>query len=154
MNMLKPLMLSVSILVLSLVSALAYADYKSDIIDSCTSYQQGDDSRHVNACKLYIDGFIDSSLFTDTGALKPKASIEKVTSQKSDYLKRVYQTRVLTTSSILPNEEVHQFCIPKEYDRKAVASSLAKSIDISELAAKPLKEVLFNTLIEDFPCHS
>jgi len=154
MNMLKHLMLSVMAGGLLLMPTLVQADYKSDIIDSCNSYQQGVDNRKVNACKLYIDGFIDSSLFTETGVVKPKASIEKVTPAQSNYLKRVYQTRVLTTSSLLPNEEAHQFCIPNEYDRKAIASSLAKSMDISQLATKPLKEVLFNTLIEDFPCHS
>lgn len=137
---------------LLLTPTIAMADFKSDIIDSCTEYQQGKDTSKINACKLYIDGFIDSALITDDAVIKPRAMIERQSKPTSDYMKRAYRTRLLTTSSMLANEEAHEFCIPRELDRQTLASTVAKSLDIKKLADKPLKEVLFETLIEDYPC--
>jgi hypothetical protein len=152
MRTLKTLTHSIIAVTLLAVSGTAFADFKSDIINSCKAYQEGEDKSEINACKLYIDGFIDSSLLTKDGVVKPKAMIGNKSSQQSDFLKRAYQTRILTTSSMLKNEEAHQFCIPLEYDRKEIASSVAKSMDINQLTKKKLKEVLFETLIADFPC--
>jgi len=152
MNILKAIIPSATSVVLLLMPVVAFADFKSDIISSCKAYQQGEDKSEINPCKLYIDGFIDSSLLTEDGVVQPKAMIGRNAPQQSDFLKRAYRTRVLTTSSMLTNEDTHQFCIPREYDRKAIASSVAKSMDISQLAEKQLKEVLFETLISDFPC--
>ncbi len=152
MNTLKFLTLSTITVIMILAPQVAHADFKSEIIDSCTAYQTGKDTNEVNACKLYIDGFIDSSLLTEEGIIKPKAMIERQPQEQSDYLKRAYQTRLLTTSSLIANEDAHQFCIPREYDRKVIASTLAKSLDINQLNDKPLKQVLFDTLIADFPC--
>lgn len=152
MKTLKRLILNITSVGLLVIPMSAIANFKSDIIDSCKAYQQGEDKSEINACKLYIDGFIDSSLLTKDGVVKPKAMIERKSAPQSDFLKRAYQTRVLTTSSILKNEEAHQFCIPLEYDRKKIASTVAKSMDISQLTNKQLKEVLFETLITHFPC--
>ncbi|XQW84963.1 Rap1a/Tai family immunity protein [Thalassotalea piscium] len=137
---------------LVLTPSVVLADFKTDIIDSCKAYQQGKDTSRINACKLYIDGFIDSALITEDAVIKPRAVIAHQKKPQSDYLKRAYKTRLLTTSSMLPNEDAHQFCIPKELERQALASMVAKSIDINKLANKSLKEVLFDTLIEEFPC--
>jgi len=152
MKTLKLLILNMVTIGLLTMSTAVKADFKSDIISSCKAYQQGEDKSEINACKLYIDGFIDSSLLTENGVVKPKAIIERIAPQQSDFLKRAYRTRVLTTSSMLSNEEAHQFCIPREYDRREIASSIAKSMDINQLAHKQLKQVLFETLIADFPC--
>lgn len=137
---------------LLLTPSVVMADFKSDIIDSCMAYQQGKDTSKINACKLYIDGFIDSALITDDAVIKPRKMIERQSKPTSDYLKRAYQTRLLTTSSMLADEDAHEFCIPKELDRQSLASTVAKSIDIKKLDNKPLKEVLFETLVENFPC--
>ena len=152
MKTLKLLILNMVTIGLLTMSTAVKADFKSDIISSCKAYQQGEDKSEINACKLYIDGFIDSSLLTENGVVKPKAIIERIAPQQSDFLKRAYRTRVLTTSSMLSNEEAHQFCIPRECDRREIASSIAKSMDINQLAHKQLKQVLFETLIADFPC--
>lgn len=152
MKNLKLLILNMAAIGLLAMSTVVKADFKSDIISSCKAYQQGDDKSEINACKLYIDGFIDSSLLNDDGVVKPKAMIERTAPEQSDFLKRAYRTRVLTTSSMLSNEEAYQFCIPREYDRKEIASSIAKSMDINQLADKQLKQVIFETLIADFPC--
>ncbi|MBA6342028.1 hypothetical protein H4J59_13620 [Colwellia sp. MB02u-10] len=152
MKNLKLLILNMAAIGLLAMSTAVKADFKSDIISSCKAYQQGEDKSEINACKLYIDGFIDSSLLNDGGVVKPKAMIERTAPQQSDFLKRAYRTRVLTTSSMLSNEEAYQFCIPREYDRKEIASSIAKSMDINQLAHKQLKQVIFETLIADFPC--
>ena len=152
MKNLKLLILNMAAIGLLAMSTAVKADFKSDIISSCKAYQQGEDKSEINACKLYIDGFIDSSLLTENGVVKPKAIIERIAPQQSNFLKRAYRTRVLTTSSMLSNEEAHQFCIPREYDRREIASSIAKSMDINQLAHKQLKQVLFETLIADFPC--
>ncbi|MFT5756959.1 MAG: hypothetical protein ACI9LM_001684 [Alteromonadaceae bacterium] len=152
MNSLKRLILNTASITLLVMPMTVLADFKSDIISSCKAYQQGEDKSEINACKLYIDGFIDSSLLTEDAVVQPKAMIERKSAPQSDFLKRAYQTRVLTTSSMLINEEAHQFCIPREYDRKTIASTVAKSMDTSQLATKKLKEVLFETLIADFPC--
>lgn len=150
MNILKTIILSSA--AVALMPVVAFADFKSDIISSCKAYQQGEDKSEINPCKLYIDGFIDSSLLTEDGIVQPKAMIDRNAPQQSDFLKRAYRTRILTTSSMLNSEDSHQFCIPREYDRKDIASSVAKSMDISQLAEKQLKEVLFETLVSDFPC--
>lgn len=148
----KSLQNSFIVIVILLIPNLAWADFKSEIIDSCTSYQQGIDKSQVNACKLYIDGFIDSSLLSEEAVIKPQAMLDRKKAPQSDYLQRVYKTRLLTTSSILPDEQTHQFCIPLELERRSIASAVAKSIDIKELQTKPLKVVLFDTLLENFPC--
>jgi hypothetical protein len=152
MKNLKLLILNMAAIGLLAMSTAVKADFKSDIISSCKAYQQGEDKSEINACKLYIDGFIDSSLLNDDGVVKPKAMIERTAPEQSDFLKRAYRTRILTTSSMLSNEDAYQFCIPREYDRKEIASSIAKSMDINQLANKQLKQVLFETLIADFPC--
>lgn len=152
MKNLKLLILNMAAIGLLAMSTAVKADFKSDIISSCKAYQQGEDKSEINACKLYIDGFIDSSLLSDDGVVKPKAMIERTAPEQSDFLKRAYRTRVLTTSSMLSNEDTYQFCIPREYDRREIASSIAKSMDINQLAHKQLKQVVFETLIANFPC--
>lgn len=149
MNMLKMLIFAMGLMSIPMT---AYADFKSEIIDSCKAYQQGKDKSEINACKLYIDGFIDSSLLSEDAALTPQSKIENTRPEQSNFVKRAYQTRVLTTSSVLANEESHQFCIPAEYDRRKIASTVAKSLDIQQLDSKSLKEVLFKALITGFPC--
>ena len=151
MNISKSLSVSVIAAIMVITPRIAYADFKTEIINSCTAYQKGTDTSKINACKLYIDGFIDAALLTEEGTTKSKAMIQQ-SQEQSDYLKRAYQTRLLTTSSLITNEDAHQFCIPKEYDRQAIASSLAKSLNINDLNNLPLKQVLFNTLITHFPC--
>jgi hypothetical protein len=138
---------SIIALTLALSSNAVFADYKSDIIASCSAYQQGSDKSEINACKLYIDGFIDALLFAEEGAVKTAAVINN-TNNQSDFEKRVYRTRI---SSKL-DDDSHQFCIAHKDSRKEVASNLAKSIDITQLATKPLKEILFSSLTESYPC--
>ena len=145
-------MLSIVVTGLILIPTVVLADYKSDIIASCSAYQQGHDKSKINACKLYIDGFIDSSLLTKDGAVKPQAMIDRQPKEQSDFLKRAYQTRVVNYSSYLKTHKDYQFCIPLESDRIRVASDIAKSMDINQLNSQPLKEVLFETLIAEFPC--
>lgn len=147
----KHILLNIFSIFIVSVSGVAFADYKSEIINSCSEYQTGKDNRKVNACKLYIDGFIDAALLSEQGKVSAAAT-NKENTVMSNYLERAYRTRLLTTSSMIKDEDAHQFCIPNEYDRKLIASSLAKSIDISLLDSKSLKEVLFGTLIENFPC--
>lgn len=135
-----------------LASGSAFADFKSDIIKSCKAYQQGIDRSEINPCKLYIDGFIDSSLLSESAVVKPEALIDNPREQVSDFVKRAYKTRVTARKSLMENEGVYEFCIPLEDDRKRVASKVAKSMKIDDLETKPLKVVLFETLVSDFPC--
>ncbi|WP_448211893.1 hypothetical protein [Colwellia sp. MEBiC06753] len=151
MKMFKQLKHSVVVILVSLISLPAWADLKTEIIASCIDYQSGTSTSKLNACKLYIDGFIDAALLSEDGVAKPQALIAD-NDETSSYLKRAYQTRVLETHSILPDEESHQFCIPIEYQRHTIASMLAKSLDISQLETKTLKEVVFETLVNDYPC--
>lgn len=151
MKKFKHRILSLIVIGLIAIPTIALADFKSEIIASCTAYQQGKDKKEVNACKLYIDGFIDSSLLTEDAAVKPEAMINRMPKEQSNYMKRVYQTRV-NDSAFRSSHKDYQFCIPRENNRKTVASKIAKSMDISQLENKPLKEVIFETLITDFPC--
>ncbi len=152
MKKLKYRILSIVVTSVLLIPTIVLADFKSDIIASCSAYQQGLDKSEINACKLYIDGFIDSSLLTKDGAVKPQAMIDRQPKEQSDFLKRAYRTRVVDYSSYLKTHKDYQFCIPLDSDRRKVASGIAKSIDINQLTNKPLKEVLFETIIADFPC--
>ncbi|WP_426359959.1 hypothetical protein ACPUVO_07010 [Pseudocolwellia sp. HL-MZ19] len=137
---------------LVLIPGIALADFKSDIIESCTNYQKDIDKSEINACKLYIDGFIDSSLLSENAVVKPKAMIGNDETQQSEFLQRAYRTRVLSLPTSLATEANYQFCIPLEYDRKIVASTVAKSLDIASLEDKALKVVLSESLISNFPC--
>jgi len=148
----KNLLCNLATLSVLILSNNSFADFKSDIISSCTAYQQGQDKSEINACKLYIDGFIDSSLLSQDAIEKPKEMINKEKPQQSDFLKRAYQTRVFTSPSSLKTDITYQFCIPIEYDRKKIASTAAKSINIEKLQTVHLKEVLLETLIANFPC--
>ncbi len=151
MKKLKHRMLGVTVMGLILIPTIVLADFKSDIIASCTAYQQGHNKKVINACKLYIDGFIDSSLLTEDAAVQTKAMIASKPKEQSAFLMRAYKTRV-NDPAFLSNDKEYQFCIPREYDRKVVASGIAKSLDINQLADKPLEEVLLETLIADYPC--
>ncbi|WP_206484054.1 hypothetical protein [Thalassotalea sp. G2M2-11] len=150
MNNIKHLMLSLVTINLFIISTTVWADFKSDIIASCSDYQKYQEKQEVNACKLYIDGFIDSALLTDDAVIEPK-TITGHTSAQSSYLKRAYRTRVNDSAFLSTHQDI-QFCLPQEYDRAFITSKIAKSIDITQLASKPLKEVLFETLIANFPC--
>ena len=149
MKMFKSIVISMGTVGMLSMSSVSLADYKSDIISSCSKYQQGLDSKDINICKLYIDGFIDALLFTKEGVIKSGEFITLSSSTQSDYAKRAYSTRV---SPRLPPKDNYQFCLYKGYDRKSVASLLARSIDIQQLQSKPLKAVLFTTLTEHYPC--
>lgn len=151
MKKFKDRVLSIVVTSVLLIPTIALADFKSDIISSCSAYQQEHNKSKINACKLYIDGFIDSSLLTKDGVVKPQAMIDRKP-KESAFLKRAYQTRVVNDSSYLKTHKDYQFCIPLELNRKVLASKIAKSMDINQLNTKPLKEVLFETLIADFPC--
>lgn len=144
-------MLSITVLSVLLIPTIVLADYKSEIISSCTAYQQGNDTKEVNACKLYIDGFIDSSLLTEDAAIQTKAMINSRAKEQSDFLQRAYRTRV-NDPAFLSNHKEYQFCIPRNHDRKELASMIAKSLNINHLDVKPLKEVLLETLIANFKC--
>jgi hypothetical protein len=135
-----------------LASGSVFADFKSEIIKSCKAYQQGIDRSEINPCKLYIDGFIDSSLLSESAVVKPEALIDNLRSPVSDFVKRAYNTRVTARSSLTEKGGDHAFCIPLEEDRRKVVSKIAKSMKIDDLETKYLKEVLFETLVSDFPC--
>lgn len=137
---------------MSLVSISAKADYKSSIIESCTAYQQGQDNDEVNACKLYIDGFIDSSLLAEEGAVKINGTLQSVEKPQSEFIKRVYQTRLLTRNTLADEEMTYQFCIPRELNRKIIASNIAKALDIKKLENELLKVVVFEALTNKYPC--
>lgn len=132
------------------IPGVSLADFKSDVIASCEFYQLGNNTKEVNACKLYIDGFIDSSLLSENAAKKQTA--KKGNSQQSDFLKRAYKTRVNRSSSKNSEEVTYQFCIPVEYSRKKIASTVAKSLDIGQLEDKPLKLLVLETLMAKYPC--
>ena len=100
----KNLLCNLATLSVLILSNNSFADFKSDIISSCTAYQQGKDKSEINACKLYIDGFIDSSLLSQDAIEKPKEMINKEKPQQSDFLKRAYQTRVFTSPSSLKTD--------------------------------------------------
>jgi hypothetical protein len=135
-----------------LASGSVFADFKSDIIKSCKAYQQGIDLSEINSCKLYIDGFIDSSLLSESAVVKPEALIDNPRAPVSDFVKRAYNTRVTARSSLTEKGGEHEFCIPLEEDRRKVVSKVAKSMKIDDLQAKSLKEVLFEALVSEFPC--
>ena len=151
MNTLKNIRLSAVSTLLILLSSMTQANFKPEIIDSCTAYQQGTDKSEANACKLYIDGFIDSSLYTKAGKVETTDVTGNQSAQESDFLQRVYSTRI---SSRLPDKVTHQFCIPQKHNRKLIASSIAKSIDIHQLENTPLRDVIFKALAKNFPCSS
>lgn len=142
-------------LILSMVamwSTVVKADYKSEIIESCQDYQLGKNTDHVNACKLYIDGFIDAAIYTESAAIVEDSQSQIKKAQQSDFLERALQHRV---SRLITSEAEFfnaQFCIYREDDRKVIASKIAKAINISALETKPLKQVLFETLMEVYPC--
>ncbi|NVK25891.1 MAG: hypothetical protein HWE10_13265 [Gammaproteobacteria bacterium] len=142
----KHLKRNASIVVLMFCSGLAQASLKSSVIDSCQAYQNGQDDNKVNACTLYIDGFIDSSL--QDGSAKNDAK-----QQKSEYMQRVYRTRTFGRTDVETNDVAqHSFCLPKSDDRMAVAVDVAKAIDIEQLKGSDLKSVLLDTLVNRFPC--
>lgn len=151
MQQVQRLMRNSLVLMTLLGSAFAYADFKSDIIESCQAYQTGQEVNEINACKLYIDGYIDSSLFTEDGAVRSKSLIANEVAT-SNYMQRIYRTRTFGRTDMNSQMAQHEFCIPTEYDRKYVASQVAKSMNISRLNTTKLKQVLFETLVTRFPC--
>ena len=153
MQQIKHLMRNIMAFTLLVSAGFVHADFKSDIIDSCQAYQLGQDKSDINACKLYIDGYIDSSLYMDDATIKPKAQIQSQ-ADTNDYIQRIYRTRTFGRTDINIEMAQHEFCIPTEYDRKYVASQVAKTMDISQLQTSKLKQVLFDTLVTRFPCSS
>lgn len=132
------------LLSLSLASTafMAKADFKSEIIESCTQYQKNDGGPIVNACKLYIDGFIDASMQYDASEL-----IE----DKSDFIKRVYRTRTMS-GELTKSEDAKAFCIPVNQSRTVIASEIAKSLDLSSYDQDGLRSVVHHSLVQEYPC--
>ncbi|WP_281557839.1 hypothetical protein [Thalassomonas sp. RHCl1] len=137
---------------LSAMSFSARADYKSEIIDSCRAYQGGGDVGHVNACKLYIDGFIDAAVFTESATVVDEKPGYAGQVKANAFLQRAYQTRLPRRFSSEFDDISYQFCLENGEDRKAIASKIAKTLNIAELENKPLKKILFETLVRIFPC--
>lgn len=127
---------------LSLMSFVVRADFKSEIIESCTQYQKNDGGKVVNACKLYIDGFIDASMQYHERANN---------SDKSEFIKRVYRTRTMS-GDIVSTDFERPFCIPKKLTRQEVASTTAKSIDLSNLDIIDFRLVVHQSLVKLYPC--
>lgn len=152
MAILKTNMVTLIVSTIALMTTLSVkADFKSEIIQSCTDYQQNIERTEVNACKLYIDGFIDASILSENAIIQSKNEMAQI-SQKSDFIKRVYQTRLINNSHV--NKQLsYKFCIPKEYQRKKITSEIALAMQINHLHSKPLKQVLFETLVNKFPCN-
>ncbi|WDE08496.1 hypothetical protein SG34_031735 [Thalassomonas viridans] len=143
------------LLLAGLLSAMAFsvkADYKSEIIESCRAYQGGSDTGHVNACKLYIDGFIDAAVLTESAAVVDEKPEYAGAVKENAFMQRAYQTRLPRRFSSEFDNIEYQFCLETGEDRKAIASKIAKTLDISELENKPLKKILFETLVSIFPC--
>lgn len=127
---------------LLLTTFAAKADFKSEIIESCTQYQKNDVGKFVNACKLYIDGFIDASMqYHETN----------INVGKSEFIKRVYRTRTMS-GELVSNEFERPFCIPKKLQRQQVASSVAKSINLSNLDIIDFRLVVHQSLVNQYPC--
>lgn len=139
-------------LFLTSMSFTAKADFKSEIIESCLAYQSGTDKHAVNACKLYIDGFIDAAVFTESAAIIDVEQNNTVNKKPSNYMQRVYQTRLSSRLLNQQDDTNYQFCLSSESDRQTIASSIAKAIDIKEIEHKPLKQIVFETLEKQFPC--
>jgi hypothetical protein len=143
--------------ILLLISAMSFAsfsakaDYKSEIVESCQQYQAAADKDHVNACKLYIDGFIDAAVFTESATIVDEKS-KKVSEERSAFMQRVYKTRSTRRISSQIDDIDYQFCLSLGEDRKIIASKIAKALNISELDSKPLKKILSETLSKAFPC--
>lgn len=147
----RKISLLISAAMLVTISFVAKADYKSEIIESCQAYQLGTDKDHVNACKLYIDGFIDAALFTES-ALVVNDKGKNDSAEKSAFMQRVYQTRSTRRISSQLDNINYQFCLEYGDDRALIASKIAKSLVITDLQTKPLKQILSETLRNVFPC--
>lgn len=137
---------------LSVTSFSVRADYKSEIIDSCRAYQNGVDAGHINACKLYIDGFIDAAVLTESAALISDKPGPAGQVKENAFMQRAYQTRLPRRLSSEVDNINYQFCLENGQDRKVITSKIAKTMNISELENKPLKKILFETLVSIFPC--
>ncbi|GHB77764.1 hypothetical protein GCM10008107_29200 [Psychrosphaera saromensis] len=125
-----------------LTAFVAKADFKSEIIESCSEYQKNDGGKYVNACKLYIDGFIDASMQYHESASND---------DKSEFIKRVYRTRTMS-GEIVSSDFERPFCIPKKMQRQEVASSIAKAMDLSNLDITDFRLVVHHSLIKLYPC--
>lgn len=126
------------------------ADYKSELIDECKRYQDNIKTEHINGCKLYIDGFIDSAVLSESAAILSSKQIVN-NQQKSDFIKRVYQTRLINGPHY-DKQVSYQFCIPQEFQRNTIASEVAMLLNIDDLNKKEFKQVVFEALVTKFPC--
>lgn len=126
------------------------ADYKSELIDECKRYQKNIKTEHINGCKLYIDGFIDSAVLSESAAILSSKQIVN-NQQKSDFIKRVYQTR-LNNGVGYGNDVSFQFCLPQEFQRHTITSEVALLLNIDDLNKKEFKQVVFEALVAKFPC--
>ena len=131
-----------SISLVMLIAFNAKADFKSEIIESCTEYQKNDGGKFVNACKLYIDGFIDASMQYHESSNNE---------EKSNFIKRVYRTRTMSGEIVSSNFE-RPFCIPKKLTRQEIASTTAKAIDLSNLDIIDFRLVVHQSLVKLYPC--
>ena len=136
---LKNILVAVSFM---LITFVAKADFKSEIIESCAHYQKNDGGKAVNACKLYIDGFIDASMQYHESTNND---------DKSEFIKRVYRTRTMS-GEIVNSDFERPFCIPKKMQRQQVASSVAKALDLSNLDITDFRIVVHHSLVKLYPC--
>lgn len=133
-------------------STTVEADLKQEISRACSDYQSGEDKSLVNGCKLYIDGFIDSAILSATATLGNSERSQKKLVTENAFFRRAIETRLGEVVSRGTGDTTYEFCIPKNAERSSIASTIAKSMDISSLNEKPLKHILFTTLVSNFPC--
>ncbi|WP_448246819.1 Rap1a/Tai family immunity protein [Thalassotalea agariperforans] len=125
------------------------ASFKTELIEACKRYQQNVKAEPLNGCKLYIDGFIDSAVLSENAVILSTQQLAN-NQKKSDFIKRVYQTRL--NNGLESKNVSYQFCIPQELTRQTITSEVAKLLNIDDLNKKEFKQVVFEALVAKFPC--
>lgn len=96
-------------------------------------------------CSYYLDGYLGGLLSSPVngGAESEEAS--------SNFVARALRTRL--GESRVEDSNPPAFCVPKTVAASDLYASIKNRIEVEkELASKPIDEVVFSTLKEQYPC--
>ena len=136
-----------ALLVGALSVAFCYsAQAKEASSEACQSFADKPTVLREQDCKNYITGFIEGALLTDA------AIIESLSSERSDFLERVYETRALRTRDKIPATYFAKFCLAEPLDLPAVIGTVLNHLKTSYAKDQRPATNVYNAFKTHFPC--
>jgi len=123
-----------------------------ELLSSCQALAASPKQLTSNACRYFIQGFIEGMRITDTVNLEPHSDVD---SQWSSFTERAYRTRIRNKGNLKEHIRLNYFCLPNDESLDQVIKILSKPLtDTTEATeiSESLNEKIFQKLKAEYPC--